>query len=246
MNYQKEFEKIPFFNLHPSYIPFVGENYEEYRIFQISESHYCSEIMDREKYGIFYFEDWFSSEKSEIENDYLKNNITRRVCNGVMNNCSFSNFDNPLRSFCETVLHESIQLRKYNENRKKYSYFSYMNFYQIPAFENGGCFQNSFFKEAKKEGISGELQTQIINKWRKESTQLIDQVIEILNPKAIVFTSVDAWKSYDNNNGRFKTDYRIIRSAHPDYPWNNRQVSLNGKTGKQAFEDGLKRIYLKK
>ena len=244
MNYQEQFENIAFYKLHPSYIPFIGENYEKYKILQISESHYCDQIADRKKYGIKYFEDWFSSEKSEIENGYLKNNITRRVCNGVMNNCSFPNFDNPLRSFCRVVLGiEKIRLSKYNQNRKLYSYFSFMNFYQIPAFENAGCFKNSFYSEAKKENINEDVQSQIINQWRTQSTQLIDQVIEILNPKAIVFTSVDAWKSYDINNGKYKSDYRIIRSAHPNRPWNNHQVSLNGKTGKQAFEDGLKRIY---
>lgn len=82
-----------------------------------------------------------------------------------------------------------------------------------------------------------------MKKWRNESTSLIDEVIDILNPRAVVFTSIDAWESYDNNNGKYKNDNRIIRSAHPNWPWNKFQRKLD-KTGKQAFEDGLKRIYL--
>lgn len=245
MNYQNELEKIPFYKLHPSYIPFVGRNYDEYKILQISESHYCEAITDREKYGIRYFENWFSTKCAEVENNLIGENFTRNVCNGVLKNeNTFRNFDNPLRSFCNIVLkYDNIRLSKYNDNRKKYSYFAFMNFYQIPAFKDKACFKDAFYKEAKSENIPKDEQYKIIEKWRNESTSLIDEVIDILNPRAVVFTSIDAWESYDNNNGKYKNDNRIIRSAHPNWPWNKFQRKLD-KTGKQAFEDGLKRIYL--
>ena len=242
--YESELMNIPYFRLHPSYIPFVGNNYEAYRILQISESHYCEGIADRTKYGIAYFNDWFTTECEEIEQNALGNNITRRVCENVLQNISYPNFDNPLRSFCNIVLKtERIRLSKYNNNRQLYSYFAFMNFYQIPAFENQGCFKTSYYAQAKREHV--EKADQILEKWRTESTQLIDQVIEILQPKAIAFTSIDAWSSCEKCRGKYIKDDRVIRSAHPNRPWNNAQNSLLGKTGKQAFEEGLERIYAK-
>ena len=133
--YLEQFKKIPFYQLHPSYIPFVGDNYEKYRILQISESHYCEEITDRNKYGILYFVDWFTSDSDDIETKYLDHDLTRKVCNGVMENNSFANFDNPLRSFCEVVLGlGKLSMNKGNQNRKYYSYFSFMN-----LFLSGAC-----------------------------------------------------------------------------------------------------------
>lgn len=247
MDYYKQLQEIPFYKLHPSYLPFVGEDYNKYRILQISESHYCMEITDRDKYGIAYFENWFVSEGTDVETIILQGNITRRVCDGVMGNGdgtqrSFPNFDNPLRSFCDIVLHlGKLRMSKYNENRKKYSHFAFMNFYQIPAFQNMGCFKDSFYKEAKKEKIKNP--EDVLNQWRKESTELIDQVIDILKPKAVAFTSMDAWKAYEENNGKYRNSEIIIRAAHPNRPWNNHHADLDGKTGKQAFEGGLRKIY---
>ena len=240
--YESEFVKIPYYKLHPSYIPFVGNNYEAYRILQISESHYCEKIVDRTKYGIAYFCDWFTTECGEIEQDILGHNLTRSVCEDVMQNCSYPNFDNPLRSFCNIVLKAGgINLSKYNNNRQCYSHFAFMNFYQIPAFQNQGCFKTSYYTQAKREGIQNA--DRILEKWQTESTRLIDQVIEILEPRAIAFTSIDAWSSYEKCGGKYEKDDRIIRSAHPNRPWYNVQNSLSGKTGKQAFEEGLERIY---
>lgn len=240
--YESKFMNIPYYKLHPSYIPFVGNNYEAYRILQISESHYCKEITDRTKYRIAYFNDWFTTECVEIEQGILGNNLTRGVCETVMQNCSYPNFDNPLRSFCNIVLKTGrINLSKYNQNRQLYSYFAYMNFYQIPAFQDKACFKPSYYAQAKREGIQNA--DSILEKWQTQSTQLIDQVIEILEPRAIAFTSIDAWGSYEKCGGKYVKDDRIIRSAHPNRPWNTAQTSLSGKTGKQAFEEGLERIY---
>lgn len=116
-----------------------------------------------------------------------------------------------------------------------------MNFYQIPAFQNMGCFKNSFNAEAKKEKVVNF--EAVLSQWRKESTELVDQVIDMLKPKAVAFTSMDAWEAYEENNGKYKNSEIIIRAAHPNRPWNKTFDKLDGKTGRQAFEDGLRKIY---
>ena len=198
MDYYNQLKEIPFYKIHPSYLPFVGEDYDKYRILQVSESHYCMKIIDRQKYNIPYFKNWFTSECRDVEENMLCGNITRGVCERVIRNakdeeCRFPNFDNPLRSFCKIVLQmENVKMSKYTDDRKNYSHFAFMNFYQVPAFKNMGCFKNSFYEEANKENIDNA--DTILSQWRKESTVLLDQVIDILKPKAVAFTSMDAWE----------------------------------------------------
>ena len=40
MNYSEKLKAIGFFRIHPSYLPFIGTEYEKYKLLQISESHY--------------------------------------------------------------------------------------------------------------------------------------------------------------------------------------------------------------
>lgn len=245
LSYDKRLLDIEFFNKHKSYLPFVGDNYDEFKILQISESHYCTEIKDHSKYGIRYFKDWHKEVCAEIENEYLNGNLTRKVCDGVVEgiNC-FSNFDNPLRSFCKNVLEiENVRLSKYNNMRNNYSYFAFMNFYQLPAFFDKIGFTPAFYHQAKEEGLSTEEAYEIIENWRKKSVKIIDNVISILKPKAILFASFDAWEAYDAHEGEYKNDERMIRTSHPGRPWHNHYDKLDGKSGKEVFEDELKRIY---
>ena len=239
-NYDSEFKKIEFFRLHPSYIPFVGDLYHKFRILQVSESHY-SDTMDTSVYGIEYFSKWFDEECLEVEEAILNKNLTRRVCEGVCEGNRFANFDNPLRSFMKIVLNiENPHINK--QARHLYHHFAYMNFYQMLAFEAKGYFKKSFYNQAKRESLT-ELAETLLNRCRQISTNVVDQVIEILEPRAIVFTSIDAWEQYMSCNGRFANDKRMIYSAHPGRPWNSKQNKLNGQTGKEAFETRLKEIY---
>ena len=145
--------------------------------------------------------------------------MTRGVCKSVINNCRYANFDNPLRAFCETVLKmENPKMSKYNENRKKYNYFAFMNFYQLPAFKDKASFENSFWKLSKHEKIESSEAEKILERWRKESSKIIDAVIDILEPKMIAMVSIDAWESYVKY-GKYKDDKRLVKAAHPCIPW---------------------------
>lgn len=242
-DYYKDLSKIDFFKLHPSYIPFVGDLYDKYKILHISESHY-SDTMDTNIYGIKYFFNWFDEVCPEVEVDILHNNITRRVCNGVCEGYNhFSNFDNPLRSFMKVVLDiENPHTNYYT--RHLYNHFAYMNFYQMLAFEEKGYFKEAFFNQAKAEGVA-DMADELLDRCRRSSTDIVDQVIEILEPKAVVITSFDVWSQYAAYNGKYINDARMIFTAHPGKAlvWNKRFKKLNNCTSKEVFEARLREIY---
>lgn len=178
-DYDEKLREIDFFKLHPSYLPFVGEQYDRYKILQISESHY-SEGLDTAKYGISYFSRWFDEPCPEVETELLNNRLTRRVCEGVcLGNC-FANFDNPLRSFMRVLL-EMEDPHVNPENRQLYHHFAFMNFYQMPAFEARGYFKKAFHRQAKLENAA-EAGSALLLKCRQVSTEIVDQVIDILEP----------------------------------------------------------------
>lgn len=68
--------------------------------------------------------------------------------------------------------------------------------------------------------------------------------IEIINPRAIVFTSISAGKAYKKHSGKYVEDSRVIFIAHSaSHYWCRGISSLDGKTGKEVLENDLKRIY---
>lgn len=243
--YYAELSRVHFYTLHPSYIPFVGSDYDTYRILHIGESHYC-DSMDVEQFGINFFANWFDEPCAEVETNLLNNNITRRVANGVANEgIRFSIFDNILRSFLKIVTEEeSPHISKWN--RCKYNYFAFMNFYPFPAFRERGSFLDSIYDYSKSHN-SQEKASKLIETCECTATNVVDEVISILKPRCIVFSSCDAGSAYRNHNGKYKDDPRVIYTSHPARPftWNKPLPSLENKKGIDVFESGLKRIYHK-
>jgi len=243
VDYYNKLKALDFYKIHPSYLPFIGELYDEYKILQISESHYVDE-MDTNIYGIRYFEKWYSEECSEVERDLLHGNITRRVGTSIVNGESYyQNFDNTLRSFRNIVLdkHDSINC----QTRYDYNYFSFMNFYQIPAFEPKGYFTKVLYEQGEREGLVDEATT-LLERSQRFSTKLIDEVISILEPRLVVFTSFDAGDAYKRYKGNYSEDGNVIYVSHPNnpFPWSKCYDRFDGKRPKDVFEEALKKIYI--
>ena len=242
MDYYKKLKEIDFYKIHPSYLPFIGELYDEYKILQISESHYADEL-DTNTYGIRYFEKWYSEECSEVEIGVLNNNITRRVGSDIIQGKShFQNFDNPLRSFRTIVLDKCDSIN--NQTRYDYNYFAFMNFYQIPAFEPKGYFTRVLYEQGEREGLVDEA-TKLLEMSQQYSTILIDEVIDILKPRLVVFTSFDAGDAYKRYKGKYSENENVIYVSHPNnpFPWSKGYDRFNGKRPKDVYEDALRRVY---
>ena len=239
-NYDAQLETLDFYKLHPSYLPFVGKDYGKYRILQISESHYLRG-MDTSKYGIAYFEKWFEDPCEDVERQLGR--MTRGVCEDVIaRGTSYCNFDNPLRSFRRVVLGQDDPID--NEARKDYDYFAFMNFYQFPAFEEKGYFSNTVLSQGKREGQISRARA-LLSKSQAFSTRLVDEVIRVLDPRLIVFTSSDASDSYKSNNGLYADDKRVIFVSHPNnpFPWSKPYARYGGKRPVDVFEEKLREVY---
>ena len=59
MQYDEALKKIDFYKVHPEYLPFVGFNFEEYRILQVGESHYIGQTPETEEFSVAYFADYW-------------------------------------------------------------------------------------------------------------------------------------------------------------------------------------------
>jgi hypothetical protein len=228
------------------YGPYVGSLFDEYKILQIGESHYIGQTPKNEKYGIRYFEKWWSEPCEELTKEYGGWFDTRHVV--VENflgeqNVSYRIFTNFIKFFSKIVLEDEFDYMT-KERIQLYRYAAFMNFFQMPSLYNAKNFYESLCISAKLEGdksLAGNMWDCVV----KHSVATVDSVIEIIKPRAIVFTSISAGNAYKDYNGKYKADERVIYTSHPAYPftWNKKLKSLGGKTGKEVFEQGLKRIY---
>lgn len=239
MNYSQELSNLPFYRLHPSYLPFVGDDYDKYRILQISESHYVDD--DLSHFGIGYFESWYDEDCPDVEVEILENNMTRKVCNRVLSGERYHNFDNPLRSFRSICLGKDAYLNA--DARKDYSYFAFMNFYQFPAFRSKGSFQQSLFEQGQMEGNIDAAQS-LLAKSQRFSVNLVDEVIDVIQPKLIMFTSFDAGDAYQAMNGKYSKSEKTLYLSHPNnLNWYRHYSRLDYKRSIDIFEEKLKNLF---
>ena len=245
MNYDEKLKAIDLFKVHPTLLPFVGDEYDKYRILHIGESHYINQKYDSEKYGIEYFVKWWKNPCNEILDDSPGYVDTRYVLSNYMNgiNGSYSIFINFTKSFSRVVLNKEIS-KIFHEDKALYKYVAFMNYFQMPSLYKGENFWNSLKKSAQKCGKK-ELASKTWYTAVEHSTAVVDSVIEILNPKAIVFASISAGEAYKDSNGKFASDSRLIITSHPGspYSWNKPISSLGYQKGVDFFEKELKRIY---
>ena len=54
--YDKELKEIEFYKIHPEYLPFVGDKYDEFKILHVGESHFIpQEKGSNDLFSIVYF-----------------------------------------------------------------------------------------------------------------------------------------------------------------------------------------------
>ena len=55
-NYDSRLNEIDFFKIHPEYLPFIGDKFDEFKILQVGESHYIGQTPETEEFSIQYFQ----------------------------------------------------------------------------------------------------------------------------------------------------------------------------------------------
>lgn len=246
MEYDEKLCKIPFFMIHKELLPFVGMDYDQYKILQIGESHYLNQ---REGNAQVHIEDfmknWWESpcqnllEKSNSVGWVNTRDVVKRYMDG---NGTYTIFTNVLKSFSSVVLkHDLPHITLADKSR--YHYFAFMNFYQMPSLYAGERYWKSLNMD---DHNNQENSSRMWDKCMEESCKVVDQVIGILNPKMIAFTSTAAGNDYKNyKKAKYAKDSRVVYTSHPQtpYTWNKPLKSLGQKTGKAHFEEMLKKIY---
>lgn len=232
-----------FFQIHPEYKPFVGSEYEKYKILIVGESHYIGQKYNAEtkdKYDVKYFLDnWLESPCDELTKDYGGWFNTVKVIENYINGNRTKGhliFTNILKSFSEKVLEEKIQSIS-NENCKKFNCLAFMNFFQMPSIYESEPYWRSLKMSSKKLGdekLADDLWQKIVD----ESVLTLDYVIEQLKPKRIFVLSQSAYSAYkENRNCKYKN--KIISLDHPASPWWYRKKKNGEKSSKEMFEDAL-------
>ena len=268
-NYLADLEKIPFYSKdrHPEYLPFIGEDYEKYRILHIGESHYIpnreadckdkkGEIHQANEITINDFDGWWEGKQSEKLYRYLSWYNTREVVKDYLDGIRTKGhgiFTNTIKAFCNSVLPDEAFDSISTEHSHKYNYFAYMNFYQMPSIYRGMNYTKALYRSGKQTGFSNECIDSVWYRCMEESANVFEAVVGILKPKTILITSEEVWRYYcryarKNEDGNYSggslvEDPRIIHVAHPGSCWWNRKKKNDDFTSKEQLERKLIEIY---
>lgn len=226
MKIRLSFEPRPFFGeLHTELLPYIGQEYEETKILLIAESHYVEKATQDQ----FENTNWYHSPLPQAPMSDDKNNPfhiqgndgaegwfdTRQVLVRYMNNDrgkGHTVFSNPTK-----VLNElGIGIE---DGDKAFDRFAFMNFFQRPALEKGKSINDSPID-------------------RKAAKEILSKVIDILQPKAVIFLSKKAYNAFGE---KVYNGIPIYKVCHPTCPWWNRKCK-DGKCAKEHFKDILKDI----
>lgn len=245
-SFDSRLKEIDIYKLHPTIMPFIGDKFETYKILQVGESHYIDQTPEKEKYDIEYFFKWWDEPCQEVLDDSPGWVDTRGVMSNYINEPrngnSYTIFTNFIKTFSEVVIGKEISSISM-EDKQLYQYIAFMNFFQMPSIYEGKNYWKSLEISSKKKG-NRKLAGEMWNIASRQSVETLDRVIEILEPKAVIITSISAGETYQNYGGKHLGD-NVIITSHPGYPftWWKKLKSLDGKTGKEVMEQGLKNIY---
>lgn len=239
---------IHHYRVHPEYLPFIGKDYEKYRILLVGESHYVNQSAHSSTVTLTDFDSWWDEPCPKVSMGSEGWFNTRQVVENYKSGDKggkYGIFTNIIKSFSKVVLGEEIH-RISLDKKQLIDCFAFMNFFQMPALYSKMKYWNSLVKSAKLLGDKS-LADEVWNKSVAVSSGVLNDVIDILKPKLVVFVSVSAGKAYQNSCGANSSiDTDIVYTSHPARPfsWNKPLPSLNGKTGKEVFENALE-TYIK-
>lgn len=241
MSFDKQLNTITTYQIHPSFLPYIGDDFDEYRVLHVGESHYIGQSPENERFGIDYFQKWWSAHCEEVEGEF-GGWFTRPVMQNYMDNKqgAYTIFNNFLKSFSRSVLDKEISINP--DTKKLYRYLAFMNFFQMPSLYDGVKYWDSLEISAKKHG-NMQAAYDMWDAAVKNATETLDAVIDIIKPKAVVITSISAGNAYKKCGG--KNVNSIVFTSHPAYPytWYKELKALDGQRGVDVCEQGLRKVF---
>ena len=268
-DYIAKLKQIDFYKegIHPELIPFVGNDYSKYKVLQIGESHYIPNYFEekKDKDGTVHkaneiilddFNGWWEGNYDDEIRKYIGWYNTRDVVEYYMSGerrKGHGIFTNTLKSFCKVVTPNESFDSITTANSQKYNYFAFMNFYQQPSIFEGENYTDSLYKAGAFLGKNTEEINKIWYETFDKSVEIVEQVIELLDPNIIIVTSSEVEKYYrrygriDESGNRKKGQYydkdNIIWLDHPGSPWWYRKKKYDNKSSRERFEERLKELY---
>ena len=265
-DYITKLQQIDFYKdgIHPELIPFVGCDYSKYKVLQIGESHYIPNkpnewndddgtVHEANEITVDDFDGWWEGDYSDELKNYARWYNTRSVVEDYMagkRKKGHGVFTNTLKSFCKVVTPEEAFNSITTENSKKYNYFAFMNFYQQPSIYKGENYTDSLYKAGAFLGKNTDEINKIWYETFNKSVEIVEQVIELLDPNIIIVTSSEVKEYYgsiDESGNRKKGQYydrdNIIWLDHPGSPWWYRKKKNDNKSARERFEERLKELY---
>lgn len=251
--YEKALDGIEFYQYHPEYKPFIGEKYGEFKILHVGESHYIPQEKGEEFFSVEYFKEywwqkngcgelatkrtpssdqkawggWYNTEGVVL--DYLSGK--RRRGHGI--------FTEMVKVFSKVCLNEPISSIS-KESSQKYRYFAFMNFFQMPALYRGVSYWTSLRRSARQIGQTKEYAEAVLEDTVRRSTKVLNDVINALEPKLVIFTSKSAYDAYINTNRESKNT-TIIQTVHPGCKYWHRPNP--NQIGKQELEKKMDALF---
>ncbi len=212
--FDEEFLKNDFLKRHEECLPFIGEKYEESRLLLVGESHYVPK-QDVQKVNRDDFYD--ISFKDLTEGTYKGWIDTRKVFEyRAYDKKEFDPFFSNTATEIAKAIHETNNLSR-NQKIDAMHQYAFMNYFKRPAYDQGKTIR--------------EL-TELDYKYAYD---ISSYVMEILDPKLIVFLSKKAyWAFCDADNKRLCSKYSIKCVSHPSCVWWNRKRS-DGKCAREEF-----------
>ena len=220
--FDDELKKIDFFKGHEYMLPFVGEKYREGGILHIGASYYFKlddiDCVQQQEAKLVLDEWWDESQEAlKRRNKFLNTPRQPKNGNDISKFGAWVNTREIVESFCNNNAYNEKSRAIYREFLKAaydkqssedlkdtegYAPFSYMNFFQKPT---------------------KDVQTKHDDDAVCNSCEIVKAVIEILQPKIIIFTSSIAYDAFFNNANNLKFQPKgIIRLPHPTSNWWNR------------------------
>ena len=241
-DYDTALREIPFYRLHPEYMPYIGDRYAEYRILLIGESHYIGQKPGEIRYGLPYFrEHWWNGTHDALQNEpYARWYNTRAVIERYLSGSRTKShviFTNIADVFGKTVLHTpsaaSTDVRAQN-----FRYFAFLNFFQMPSLCAGMKFRDSLFAAAETADAAEAVWARCV----RESADVCDRVLSLLRPRCVLVSSVAAYNAYVGTGTVYGRSLHCVPHAGCRW-WNRPCAKYGGRSGRELCASILTKAY---
>ena len=240
-SYDDKLKQVECIGQHEFLLPFVGRDYDEYRILQIAESRYLYDCRFTPQEIAEVYTSWFKGEHKKIAELYHDNVDTRSMFERYLSytenykGWAFPNF--------AAAVAKGLGV---NKSRENVNYCAFMNFYQLPfaahGKDNGMNYAN--FKRVLMPALEVKAVDELWNKCCREAVETVNAVVEILQPNLIFFTSTHAYNQYRYYTEEFGLKrYDSIRLYHSSDSrvW-NRTIAGQSNSSAQIVEERVKAL----